>query len=341
MSKRKNVILLDSAPQPGWNFRELLERETNEKWEIWHINSHFSDSSFKKKFNFFLFPLKVLAKRKELGTIISYQQFYGLIYAFYCDILHLKKRNHLIVTTFIYHPKQGLKGRLYRWFVRRAVCSPILDKIVCFSSSEPAYYAKLLDAPADKFVYVPLAVEDLGRYSEIIPPPQQRFILAVGKSNRDYDFLVDALKDAPYQVRILSDTYQRKDTGKNIRVYSDVFGQDYFNMLADCYCVVVPLQDVHISAGQLVFLQSMMFGKPVITTQSDTVTDYITDGQNGFIIAKDSTLLLDRLQRLYNDSQLYLKLVQEGRCQFLQKYSLAHMAEEIGNIWRNMEESSS
>ena len=49
MNERENVILLDSAPQPEWNFRELLERETGKRWNIWHINSHFSDSSLKKK----------------------------------------------------------------------------------------------------------------------------------------------------------------------------------------------------------------------------------------------------------------------------------------------------
>ena len=63
MNERENVILLDSAPQPEWNFRELLERETGKRWNIWHINSHFSDSSLKKKAKFFLFPLKVLFHR--------------------------------------------------------------------------------------------------------------------------------------------------------------------------------------------------------------------------------------------------------------------------------------
>ena len=341
MNERKNVILLDSAPQPEWNFRELLERETGEAWTIWHINSHFSDSSFKKKIKFFLFPLKVLFQRKELDTILSYQQFYGLIFAFYCDLLHLKKRNRLIVTTFIYHPKQGWKGKLYRWFIRRAVCSQALDKIVCFSSTEPAYYAELLDAPLDKFVYVPFGIGDLGRYSDAPPPPEKRFVLSVGKSNRDYDFLVDCLKDTSYSVRILSDTYLRKDLGPNIQVYSDVFGEDYYKMLSACYCVVVPLQDIHISAGQFVFLQAMMFGKPLIATRSDTVTDYITDGKNGFIIDKERAILLDRLERLYHEPQLYHKMAQEGRCQFLQNYSLESMARKIGDIWRSMEESSS
>lgn len=341
MNERENVILLDSAPQPEWNFRELLERETGKRWNIWHINSHFSDSSLKKKAKFFLFPLKVLFHRNKLGTILSYQQFYGLIFAFYCDLLHLKKKNRLIVTTFIYHPKQGWKGRLYRWFVRRAVCSKALDRIVCFSSAEPSYYAQLLDAPPEKFVYVPLGIGDLGRYSETPPPPSQRFVLSAGKSNRDYDFLVDALKDTPYRVRILSDTYLRRDAGENIQVYDDVFGEDYYNMLAECYCVVVPLQDIHISAGQFVFLQSMMFGKPIITTRSDTVTDYITDGENGFIISKNSAELREKLRQLYEEPQLYRRLAQEGRCQFLRKYSLESMAAEIGRILRSMEEHNS
>ncbi len=341
MKERENVLLLDSAPQPEWNFRELLEKETGEKWKIWHINSHFSDSGFKKKLKFFLFPLKILLHRKELGSILSYQQFYGLFLAFYSEIFHLKKRNRLVVTTFIYRPKQGWKGKLYHWFIRKAVCSEALDVIVCFSSTEPAYYAKLLQVPPEKFVYVPLGIGDLGRYSEEIPAPEKRFILSVGKSNRDYDFLVDALRDTPYQVRILSDTYFRKDTGDNVRIYGNTFGEDYYRMLADCYCVVVPLQDVHVSAGQFVFLQAMMFGKPMITTASETVTDYITDGENGLIISKNKEELLECLQKLYQQPVLYRSLAREGRCQFLGKYSLESMAARIGDILRGVEEHNS
>ena len=44
---RANLILLDSAPQPEWNFAALMEAETGEKWNIWHIDSHFSDSAWK------------------------------------------------------------------------------------------------------------------------------------------------------------------------------------------------------------------------------------------------------------------------------------------------------
>jgi len=330
-----NLILLDSAPQPEWNFAALMEAETGKKWNIWHIDSHFSDSAWKKKAKFFLFPLKVLRHRKEFGTILSYQQFYGLFFAFYSAIFHLKKHCHLIVTTFIYRPKQGWKGKLYAWFMRKAVNSPALDKIVCFSSSEPAYYQSIFGT--DKFTYVPLGLGDLNRGGHI-PQGEERFILAAGKSNRDYDFLVDALKDTPYQVRILSDAYNHPNPGSNIRIYHDVFGEKYYQMLSECCCVIVPLADARISAGQLVFLQAMMFAKPIITTESDTVRDYIESGKNGLIIPKQRDALRDAVRRLYEDEALYRGMAKEGRCRFLESYSVASMARRIGSIWRKLDE---
>lgn len=334
--QKNNLILLDSAPQPEWNFAALMAQETGEQWNIWHIDSHFSDSGWKKKAKFFLFPLKVVWHRKQFGTILSYQQFYGLFFAFYSAIFHLKKRNRLIVTTFIYHPKQGWRGKLYGWFMRKAVNSPALDKIICFSSSEPAYYQSIFGT--DKFTYVPLGLGDLNRCDGHVPQGEERFILAAGKSNRDYDFLVDALKDTPYQVRILSDAYHHPNPGANIHIYHDVFGEKYYQMLSECYCVLVPLADERISAGQLVFLQSMMFGKPVITTASDTVRDYIEDGKNGLMIPKSREALLDSLRKLYDDPALYRRMAEEGRCRFLKDYSLASMAHRIGCIWQSLDE---
>ena len=333
---RVNLILLDSAPQPEWNFAALMEAETGEKWNIWHIDSHFSDSAWKKKAKFFLFPLKVLRHRKEFGTILSYQQFYGLFFAFYSAIFHLKKHCHLIVTTFIYRPKQGWKGKLYAWFMRKAVNSPALDKIVCFSSSEPAYYQSIFGT--DKFTYVPLGLGDLNR-GGYIPQGEERFILAAGKSNRDYDFLVDALKDTPYQVRILSDAYNHPNPGSNIRIYHDVFGEKYYQMLSECCCVIVPLADARISAGQLVFLQAMMFAKPIITTESDTVRDYIESGKNGLIIPKQRDALRDAVRRLYEDEALYRGMAKGAK--YLDKdinvYTLLGDGEiEEGQVWEAM-----
>lgn len=238
--------------------------------------------------------------------------------------------------TFIYRPKKGLIGKIYFEFMKYAVNSERVDKIICYSNTEPQYYEKLFGVKPGKFVYIPLGIGDLKEKLETIP--EDRFILSVGKSNRDYDFLVEALKNTSYQVRILSDVYKCKTLSENIRIYDDIFGDAYYQMLSECYCVIVPLQDTHISSGQLVFLQAMMFGKPIIATQSDTVTDYIQDGYNGFVIPKNKENLLQRLNQLYTDSLLYRKISEEERCVFLQKFSLESMAKATGEILRQVEE---
>ena len=100
----------------------------------------------------------------------------------------------------------------------------------------------------------------------------------------------------------------------------------------------MPLADARISAGQLVFLQAMMFGKPIITTESDTVRDYIESGKNGLIIPKQRDALRDAVRRLYEDEALYRGMAKEGRCRFLESYSVASMARQIGSIWRKLDE---
>ena len=149
---------------------------------------------------------------------------------------------------------------------------------------------------------------------------------------------MDALKDTPYQVRILSDAYNHPNPGSNIHIYHDVFGEKYYQMLSECCCVIVPLADARISAGQLVFLQAMMFAKPIITTESDTVRDYIESGKNGLIIPKQRDALRDAVRRLYEDEALYRGMAKEGRCRFLESYSVASMARRIGSIWRKLDE---
>jgi len=332
MKELRNLILLDGVPRKEWNFQPLLEKKTGMKWEIAHIDSYFSDPGWKKKLKFFLFPARLFLQRGRIGTILSFQQFYGLIFAFYCRLLHVKKRNVLVVATFIYRAKAGMAGKLYFRFMRYLVRSPYIDRIVCFSETEPEYYSRVFGVRKDLFVYVPFATGDASTAVSTAGCPEEKFILSVGKSNRDYDFLVDSLADTPYSVRILSDTYKRENISSNIRIYGSVFGMEYLKMLAESYCVVVPLADVHISAGQFVFLQAMMFGKPVIVTESDTVRDYIEDGNNGLIIKKEKDSLLDALKKLYEDKALYQDISEKSREIYRKEYSLERMADRIGDI---------
>lgn len=333
MGKRKSLLILDSAPQSEWNLKELLEEQTGRPWEIWHPNSHFSDREWRKKAKFFLFPLRLLFYRRNIDTILTYQQFYGLVFAFYYELFHLKKRCRLLISTFIYQPKQGLAGKLYFWFMRCAVNSRAVDKIVCYSASEPAYYEALFHAPKGRFVSVSLGLGDCG--NDAFVPSEKRYLLAAGKSNRDYDFLVRALQNTLYEGYILcGDTVC--EGAPNLHVYHNKYGRDYYEMLAACFCVVVPLWDKHISSGQLAILEAMMYAKPVLATRTDTTAEYIRDGETGFLFETEAELAA-QLHLLYTQPELTRQIAQNGRRAFVQEHSLARMAEAFGTLLRQVE----
>ena len=69
-----------------------------------------------------------------------------------------------------------------------------------------------------------------------------------------------------------------------------------------------------------------------------TVRDYIESGKNGLIIPKQRDALRDAVRRLYEDEALYRGMAKEGRCRFLESYSVASMARRIGSIWRKLDE---
>ena len=104
----KNVILTDFRTHQNWAFPQILGKDN---WDAYgKITNHLHGSLIKTLLRYaiyFLFPLKLVLQRKRYGKIIAWQQFYGLNFAFWSRLLHLKKVNDLTVMTFIYKKKSG------------------------------------------------------------------------------------------------------------------------------------------------------------------------------------------------------------------------------------------
>lgn len=327
----KNVVLIDFPKLENWEFIDELNKQTNLEWEELEL---ISNGLRKNKFSniiryikYFLFPFRVFLNRKKYSKIIAWQQFYGLLYAFYCRMFHVKKKNMLIIMTFIYKPKGGLIGKIYHKFMNYIVTSKYIDKFICFSKNECEYYANMFKVEKNKFVFCTLGIENIEVKNE--EPLKEKTIISCGRSNRDYEFLYKALSKTEYKLNIISDECTLENT-KNITIYNNIMGQDFLEMLSKSYLVVIPLKDENISAGQLVILQSMQLGKPVICTNSNTVIDYIENGINGFIIKKDEKELLELIEKLYNNEKLYNEISLKQKEIFKEKYSTRALAKNVG-----------
>ena len=336
MAEIKNVVFVDFLVDKSWSFTKSLEKNTELKWigKGWN-NSGNQKNKFdvlKRYVLYFWYAFVIFINRRKYDRIVAWQQFYGLLFALYCSLFRVKKINKLIIMTFIFKERQGKFASLYKAMINRIVRSEYVDKFVVFSKNEVEYYSQLFGVDKSKFCYSPLGIEDKPEIKDGIEA-NDLFFLSVGRSNRDYEFLVDALNGTDYNVVILTDMPPKvENLSSNIKIFTNVEGYNYLRFLDKCYGVIIPLKDKNISSGQLVMLRAMQFKKPVVITESNTLSDYIVDNENGIVINKNKQDLFLALDKLLQDKKLYNRLAEQGYSVYEQSFSLYALAKNIGKI---------
>lgn len=324
----KNAILIDFKPNSMWDFNKVLSEETDEEWEVIKKVSNLNQGnilqSVLRYFKYFLFPFGVFLKKKTYSKLFAWQQFYGIVYAFYTHLFRAKNSPNVFIMTFIYKEKKGVFGNLYKKFVSYSLESKFVKKIFVFSSSEVEYYSKIFNLDSEKFAYIRLGVEDC--YVERKINYSDKFYLSVGRSNRDYDFLVNHWNSAWGRLKIITDM-DIKNTCYNpqIEVIRNCYNDEYYEYLSKSYAVLIPLMNENISSGELVVIQAGMFSKPVIATYNKTLQDYISDGRNGYLVSKN---MFDEYINILEKTD-YKKMCSDARKNYEENHSLKSMAREI------------
>ncbi len=286
----------------------------------------------RRYYRYFIFPLKLVLKHPaDWDCIVGWQQFHGLNYALWSSLLHRPKKERLIVMTFIYNPKHGLVGKIYHRYVKFCLSSGYVDRVVCFSSQECRTYAKQFGLPESLFTSLELGI-DATEGADIVPH-KGTYVFSTGRSNRDYDFLVESLGDS-YNLRIACPEYTPAVQGGShtLEVLDNCFGDAMLREMADSLCVVIPLRDTAVSSGQLVVLQAMRMGKPVIVTENDTMPTYIDHGTTGFIVHKDKRQLLDTIRLLDSDKELYERISRNQRAAFTARFTEEALADRLSQV---------
>ncbi|WP_082081791.1 glycosyltransferase [Bradyrhizobium sp. LTSP857] len=202
----------------------------------------------------------------------------------------------------------GVKGVLARF------ASKAIDIFVVHSTAEIEIYSKWLRLPRDKFIYVPLSVA-----MKPLPAVSQaadRFVLALGTANRDYDGLVKALTPLGYRTIIIAGpkAMQNLDLPAFVEHKSGLPLEECHKLSRAADLIVISLKDVEAASGQVSFLETMMFGRPVIVTRAPGTVDYIEDGKTGMLVEPgDVEGLRSAIAKLWNDEDLRLRLGNAAR----------------------------
>ena len=231
---KKNIILIDFNLKPGWSMPEVLASATKEPWEVKQFqtnNMHGSRlATLRRMFWYFVFPLWIALHRKHYGRIIGWQQFFGLNFAFWCRLLHLRKVNDVTVLTFIYKRKKGFAGKLYHKYMSYIVNSKYIDRFVCFAREECNYYAQMFGTGHERFVFIPLGIAPV----QCNDCSDEGYVFATGRSNRDYDFLTRVMQGTDYKCVIACDNFTKSADADNVTVLDNCFGKSMIDAMAHC-----------------------------------------------------------------------------------------------------------
>ena len=222
-----NVLLIDSDYEEAKDFVKGLEEATNDKWDV-ALYENNKVYGIKRYLKFFTVAWNIFCKRKNFKgkTVLCWQQFYGIALSFFCRLFKVTKNFNIVIMTFIYKPKSGIAGKLYYKFVKYAVKSKYVDAIICTSKQEIKLYTEIFKMSEDKFSFVKWgAVEYIPEEFDDEELKKKNYLFSTGRSNRDYNFLMEAIRDTKYNLLIACDTIE-KVKESNIEVRDDLFGRD-------------------------------------------------------------------------------------------------------------------
>ncbi|WP_243273965.1 hypothetical protein [Dorea longicatena] len=153
-SKSENVLIIDSDYEEADGFIKGVREVTGEEWQV-ALHENNKIYGWRRYVRFFTVALQTVlsGKKYEGKTVLCWQQFYGIAIAFFQRMFHMKKRYKLVIMTFIYKEKRGLAGKLFYRFVRYAVTSRYVDKIILTTQSEKPMYQEIFGVEDDLFAF--------------------------------------------------------------------------------------------------------------------------------------------------------------------------------------------
>lgn len=293
---KKNIVLTDWDKDDLSGFISRLEEGSGLKFKQKTINAEWGRNgkikSLLRYVVYFLAPVRFFITRRRYSTIVGWQQFYALIFCFYCSLFHVEKTCRVVAWNFTYKKKKGILGALYKAFMKRCVCTGYLDYLHVPSYNTADDIARDFGFPRDHIIVAPFGINDEYEKWHRLPPPEGHekdgYVLAIGRSNRDYDFLIRAWEGIEEPLVIINDTLPKDPDNPYIEVRRDVDSTTQYPWISNCRAVVIPIDDPAICSGDTVLLMSMCLEKPIIVTGPSTLQEmYITDRKNGLAVNKD------------------------------------------------------
>jgi hypothetical protein len=199
----------------------------------------------------------------------------------------------------------SLNPALKGWSLRALpLLRPLLrdaDCFVLFSRDEQETQRRQMRLGHERFVFVPRFAEakadTVSRRDGDCST--DRFVLALGHSNRDFPTLWDALRGTELRTVMYRNAWMRGRELPNITAITPILpAADEDRLVSSATLLVIPLKPASFSAGLTVLLRAMAHGKAVVVSDTTGIRDYVSDGLTGVLVPPGDP---DAMLRLWRD----------------------------------------
>jgi len=321
ISQLKLVILANWNEAGNWPFLHYLKSAVQNadilqpisfkhplSSRLTHISNYLSE---------FYVPLLASIRRKRFDVVVSWQMRLGICYGILKRIIHPQKPPVHIIQDF--HIDLTQTRGVYRFnlaLLKWAI--PGIDYFCCTSTEEEAIYSRMFHIPRSRIVFLPLVlplVKSPARFEEPRHPPED-YIFSYGKSDRNFDTLIQSVAPLNLKTYILSQKYKPKvHVPENVCILREyVSGKEMIQWIASSRMVVFPLKDYRISAGQLSMLEVMALARPLIITENMATKEYAVHKHSAlFFDAGNDKALAEHIKYLWNNRGSAEQLGQKAR----------------------------
>jgi hypothetical protein len=281
--------------------------------------------------------LEVFLRRGRYRHIVAWGDLFGLPLALLFK-LSRAQRDLVLISVWLSRPQKAM------FITRLGVDSHI--RLIVGRSLQTKIAETELGVPSDRLCVEPQPVDD--RFWSPSPGPGGERICAVGWRSRDYDTLLEAVRDGRVDTelavgsvalpadRTSPQTARRtlfdRPLPPTVRV-SNRSPVRLRELYAASRAVVVPLPDFDYDAGVTAITEAMAMGRPVIATRTRGLADVFEHGVHGlFVPPRDPRALRDAIDELLADPDRAVRMGRAARALVEHRHRLDDRMTALANL---------
>lgn len=268
-------------------------------------------------------------RRRKYDVVVAWEGKNGFPFAMLRSVFN-QTDPPLVILTFIY---RGLI-RHFKSLARFGLRS--VDHMTVTTQFELDYYRKEFSLKPEAISLCPFPWYDPQWIKKHRSKDRsEKFVLASGRSFRDYGTLAQAVQGLDMKIRIIARKFNLDgiDLPENVEATDLLPIKDYQLLLHQAQFVVLPLLSIPHSAGDSHIVQSMSASKAIIASRAPSPETYIKHGVTGTLVSPGNVdELREAINYLWHNPQVALTMGQQGRRRYEEYYTFEKFAQQVERL---------